>query len=156
MHVVIGIATAYAIGTEFSRRSRGAWLRCAGDSPLIALTGKLLPLFALFFALLGIEALILHAGFELAYRGNVLMMVVAAMLFIVAYQSLAALLTLLCAILPWVCVSLRSSRRRPWAMPPSVCRFRPRIASQKPGAHHWRCAGISCCCLAGARPTFSR
>jgi ABC-2 type transport system permease protein len=102
MHVVIGIATAYAIGTEFSRRSRGAWLRCAGDSPLIALTGKLLPLFALFFALLGIEALILHAGFELAYRGNVLMMVVAAMLFIVAYQSLAALLTLLCAILPWV------------------------------------------------------
>jgi len=59
-------------------------------------------LFALFFALLGVEALILHAGFELPYRGNVLMMVVAAMLFIVAYQSLAALLTLLCAILPWV------------------------------------------------------
>src|SRR5262249_20721835 len=30
LHVVIGIATAYAIGTEFSRRSRRAWLRCAG------------------------------------------------------------------------------------------------------------------------------
>ena len=95
LHVVIGIATAYAIGTEFSRRSRRAWLRCAGGSPLIALAGKLLPLFALFFALLAIEALILHAGFELPYRGNVLMMVVAAMLFIVAYQSLAALLLLL-------------------------------------------------------------
>jgi ABC-2 type transport system permease protein len=95
LHVVIGIATAYAIGTEFSRRSRRAWLRCAGNSPLIALAGKLLPLFALFFALLGIEALILHAGFELPYRGNVLMMVVAAMLFIVAYQSLAALIVLL-------------------------------------------------------------
>ena len=74
LHVVIGIATAYAIGTEFSRRSRRAWLRCAGGSPLIALAGKLLPLFALFFALLGIEALILHAGFELPYRGNQLMM----------------------------------------------------------------------------------
>ena len=95
LHVVIGIATAYAIGTEFSRRSRRAWLRCAGGSPLIALAGKLLPLFALFFALLAIEALILHAGFELPYRGNVLMIVVAAMLFIVAYQSLAALLLLL-------------------------------------------------------------
>jgi ABC-2 type transport system permease protein len=95
LHVVIGIATAYAIGTEFSRRSRRAWLRCAGRSPLVALAGKLLPLFALFFALLGIEALILHAGFELPYRGDVLMMVVAAMLFIVAYQSLAALLVLL-------------------------------------------------------------
>jgi ABC-2 type transport system permease protein len=91
LHVVIGIATAYAIGTEFSRRSRRAWLRCANGSPLIALVGKLLPLAALFFAFLGIETLILHAGFELPYRGNVLMMVVAAMLFIAAYQSLAAL-----------------------------------------------------------------
>jgi hypothetical protein len=54
-----------------------------------------LPLAALFFAFLGIETLILHAGFELPYRGNVLMMVVAAMLFIAAYQSLAALLLLL-------------------------------------------------------------
>src|SRR5262245_17491432 len=41
LHVVIGIATAYAIGTEFSRRGRRAWLRCAGNSPLIALAGKL-------------------------------------------------------------------------------------------------------------------
>jgi ABC-2 type transport system permease protein len=95
LHVVIGIAAAYAVGTEFSRRSRRAWLRCAGGSPLIALAGKLLPLLALFFAFMCIEALILHAGFELPYRGSVLMMVVAAMLFIVAYQSLAALFVLL-------------------------------------------------------------
>ena len=80
---------------EFSRRSRRAWLRCANGSPLIALVGKVLPLAALFFAFLGIETLILHAGFELPYRGYVLMMVVAAMLFIAAYQSLAALLLLL-------------------------------------------------------------
>jgi ABC-2 type transport system permease protein len=95
LHVVIAIAAAYAVGTEFSRRCRRAWLRCAGGSPLLALTGKLLPLFALFFGLLAIEALILHAGFELPYRGNVPMMVVAAVLFIAAYQSLAALLALL-------------------------------------------------------------
>jgi ABC-2 type transport system permease protein len=95
LHVIIGIATAYAVGTEFSRHSRRGWLRCAGGRPLIALAGKLLPLFALFFALLGVEALILHAGFELPYRGNVPVMVVAAMLFILAYQSLAALLLLL-------------------------------------------------------------
>jgi len=79
-----------------SRAAAGAPGSAASATvPLIALTGKLLPLFALFFALLGIEALTLHAGFEPAYRGNVLMMVVAAMLFIVAYQSLAALLPLL-------------------------------------------------------------
>ena len=95
LHVVIAIAAAYAVGTEFSRRCRRAWLRCAGGSPLIALSGKLLPLFALFFALLAIEALILHAGFELPYRGDVPMMITAALLFIAAYQSLAALLVLL-------------------------------------------------------------
>src|SRR6516165_6680810 len=95
LHVVIAIATAYAVGTEFSRRSRRAWLRCAGGSPLTALAGKLLPLFALFFALLCLEALILHAGFELPYRGNVPMMVFAAMLFIIAHQSLAALIVLM-------------------------------------------------------------
>ncbi len=48
LHVVIAIAAAYAIGTEFSRRSLRAWLRCAGGSPLLALTGKLLPMFAFF------------------------------------------------------------------------------------------------------------
>jgi ABC-2 type transport system permease protein len=95
LHVVIGIAAAYAVGTEFSRRSRRAWLRCAGGSPLAALTGKLLPLFALFLAFLGVEALILHAGFALPYRGSVLMIFIAAMLFILAYQSLAAVFVLL-------------------------------------------------------------
>jgi len=94
LHVLIGIAAAYAVGTEFSRRSRRAWLRCAGGSRLIALTGKLLPLFALFLAFLGVEALVLHAGFGLSYRGSVLMIFVAAMLFILAYQSLAAVFVL--------------------------------------------------------------
>ncbi|HEX6441162.1 MAG TPA: ABC transporter permease [Stellaceae bacterium] len=95
LHVVIAIATGYAVGTEFSRRSRRAWLRCAGDSSLVALAGKLLPLFFVFFALLGVDALILDGGFELSYRGNIGMIVVAAGLFILAYQSLAALLQLL-------------------------------------------------------------
>ncbi|MGO8916733.1 MAG: ABC transporter permease [Stellaceae bacterium] len=95
LHVVIAIAAAYAVGTEFSRRSRRAWLRCAGGSPLNALVGKLLPLFTVFLVLLAIDALILHAGFALAYRGDLLMIVVAAMLFLAAYLSLAALLQLL-------------------------------------------------------------
>src|SRR5262249_36464353 len=95
LHVVVAIATGYAIGTEFSRRSRRAWLRCAGGSRLVALAGKLLPLFAVFFTLIAINALILHAGFELSFRGDVLMIVLAAALFIAAYQSLAAVLQLL-------------------------------------------------------------
>jgi ABC-2 type transport system permease protein len=95
LHVVIAIATGYAVGTEFSRRSRRAWLRCAGGRPFIALIGKMLPLFVVFFVLLSVDALILDGGFELSYRGNVGLIVVAAMLFILAYQSLATLFQLL-------------------------------------------------------------
>ncbi len=100
LHVVMAIAACYAVGTEFSRRSLRAWLRCAGGSPLSALLGKLLPLFAVFFSLLAVDALILDGGFALSYRGDVLMIVVAAMLFIAAYLSLAALLPLLVRDLP--------------------------------------------------------
>src|SRR5437588_12555286 len=71
LHVIIAIATGYAVGSEFSRRSRRAWLRCAGGNTLVALIGKLLPLFAVFFVLLAIDALILHAGFEVSYRGGI-------------------------------------------------------------------------------------
>jgi ABC-2 type transport system permease protein len=98
LHVIIGVAAAYAVGTEFSRRSWRVWLRCAVGSPLVVLAGKLLPLFALFLAFLGNEALILHARFGLSYRGNVLMIFVAAMLFILAYQSLSAVLGCWCVI----------------------------------------------------------
>jgi ABC-2 type transport system permease protein len=95
LHVVIAIATGYAVGSEFSRRNRRAWLRCAGGSAVIALLGKLLPLFVVFFTLLSVDALILHAGFELSYRGNIGLILVAAALFVFAYQALATLLQLL-------------------------------------------------------------
>jgi len=100
LHVIIAIATGYAVGSEFSRRSRRAWLRCAGGSAFVALAGKLLPLFAIFFALLAVDALILHAGFELPYRGGIGLIVIAAALFILAYQSLAVLLQLFVLNLP--------------------------------------------------------
>jgi ABC-2 type transport system permease protein len=95
LHVVIAIATGYAVGSEFSRRSRRTWLRCAGGSAVTALLGKLLPLFAVFFTLLAVDALILHAGFELPYRGDIGLIIAAAALFVFAYQALAALLQLL-------------------------------------------------------------
>jgi ABC-2 type transport system permease protein len=95
LHVVIAICTGYAVGSEFSRRSRRAWLRCAGGKPAIALAGKMLPLFAVFFVMLAVDALILDGGFALSFHGNIGLIIVAAMLFILAYQSLAALLQLL-------------------------------------------------------------
>ena len=48
LHVVVALAAGYAVGSEFSRRSKRAWLRAAGGRPLVALVGKLMPLFGLF------------------------------------------------------------------------------------------------------------
>jgi ABC-2 type transport system permease protein len=92
LHVVIAIATGYAVGSEFSRRSRRAWLRCAGGSPLAALIGKLAPLFGLFMLLMVVLLIIIHGVFAVPYRGDAIMIGVAACLFVLAYQCLGALL----------------------------------------------------------------
>jgi ABC-2 type transport system permease protein len=95
LHVVIAIATGYAVGSEFSRRGLRAWLRSAGGSPLAALVGKLAPLFGIFILLMVVLLAILHGAFQLPFRGDAVIMVVAACLLILAYQSIGALLQLL-------------------------------------------------------------
>src|SRR5215470_8588153 len=49
IHVIIALAGGYAVGSEFRRRSMRTWLACAGGNPIIALAGKLAPLFVIFF-----------------------------------------------------------------------------------------------------------
>jgi ABC-2 type transport system permease protein len=95
LHVVIAIGTGYAVGSEFSRRGRRAWLRAAGGDPLTALIGKLAPLFGIFMLLMVVLLAIIHGAFALPFRGDALMMIAAAALLILAYQSLGALLQLL-------------------------------------------------------------
>jgi ABC-2 type transport system permease protein len=95
LHVVIAIASCYSVGSEFSRRSPRTWLRCAGGSPLVALTGKLAPLFAIFLLLMALLVPILHGAYAVPFRGNAVMIALAACLLIAAYQALAALLALL-------------------------------------------------------------
>lgn len=95
LHVVIAVTTGYAVGSEFSRRSMRAWLQCAGGSPLTALVGKIAPLFGAFLLLMVVLLVIIHGIFGLPFRGDAVMMAAAACLFILAYQSLAALIQLL-------------------------------------------------------------
>lgn len=95
LHVVIAIATGYAVGSEFSRRGVRAWLRSAGGNPLAALIGKFAPLFGIFILLMVVLLAIIHGAFELPFRGDAVMMVAAACLLILAYQSIGALLQLL-------------------------------------------------------------
>jgi len=95
LHVVIAIAAGYAVGSEFRRRSMRSWLACAGGNPIVALTGKLAPLFGIFFLMMLSTPLILEASLGVPFRGDVLLMVVAAWLLIISYLALGALFQLL-------------------------------------------------------------
>jgi ABC-2 type transport system permease protein len=95
IHVVIALAGGYAVGSEFRRRSVRTWLACAGGNPVIALAGKLAPLFAIFFLIMLAVPLVLEGLLGIPFRGDVPMVVAAASLFIIAYLALAALLQLL-------------------------------------------------------------
>ena len=95
IHIVIALAAGYAVGSEFKRSSMRVWLRCAGGNPIVALAGKLAPLFAIFFVVMLSVVLILEGWFQITFKGDVPMTVAAASLLIIAYLSLGALLQLL-------------------------------------------------------------
>jgi ABC-2 type transport system permease protein len=95
IHVVIAISAGYLVGSEFRRRSMRAWLACAGGNPVLALAGKLAPLFAIFFLVMSSVPLILEGLFDISFKGDVPMMVLAGSLLIVAYLALGAMMQLL-------------------------------------------------------------
>ena len=95
LHVIIAIAAGYAVGSEFGRRSMRTWLACAGGNPIVALAGKLAPLFGIFFVITLSEPLILEGLLGISFKGDVPMIVVAASLLIVGYLALGALVQLL-------------------------------------------------------------
>src|ERR1700744_1890190 len=95
IHVVITLPAGYSVGSEFRRRDARAWLESAGGNPLVALTGKLAPLFGIFFLIMLAEPLFLEGVLSIPFKGDLPLMVVAGSLLIVAYLSLGTLLQLL-------------------------------------------------------------
>src|SRR6516162_9899350 len=95
IHVIIALSAGYAVGSEFHRRSMRAWLACAGGNPIVALAGKLAPLFGIFFFIMLSVALILEGLLGILFKGDVPMIVVAGSLLIIGYLALGALLQLL-------------------------------------------------------------
>jgi ABC-2 type transport system permease protein len=93
--VIIAISAGYAVGSEFHRRSMQDWLACAGGSPIVALTGKLAPLFVIFSVMMLTVVLILEGLLGISFRGDVAMMGAAALLLIISYLALGALLQLI-------------------------------------------------------------
>ena len=95
LHVVIALSAGYAVGSEFRRRSVRVWLACAGGNPIVALAGKLAPLFAIFFLIMLSVSLILEGLFGISFKGDVPMIIVAGSLLIIAYLAVGALMQLL-------------------------------------------------------------
>jgi ABC-2 type transport system permease protein len=95
VHVVIALAAGYAVGSEFRRRSMRSWLACAGGNPIVALAGKLTPLFAIFFLIMLTHPLSLEGLLGIRFKGDLPMMVAAASLLIIGYLALGALMQLL-------------------------------------------------------------
>src|SRR5258705_6045521 len=100
IHVIVALAAGYSVGSEFRRRSMRAWLRCAGGNPIVALAGKLAPLFVIFFLIMLSVPLILEGIFEISFKGDLPMIVAAGALMVIAYLALGALLQLLLRDLP--------------------------------------------------------
>jgi ABC-2 type transport system permease protein len=100
VHVVVVLAAGYSVGSEFRRRSMRAWIRCAGGNPIVALAGKLAPLFAIFFLVMLSVPLILEGMFDISFKGDVPMIVAAGSLMVIAYLALGALVQLLVRDLP--------------------------------------------------------
>lgn len=101
LHVISAIAACYAVGSEFSTRNLRSWLGAAGGSPLAALVGKLMPLFAIFILMAVVGAVIVHGLFGIPFRGDSILMGAAACLLLIAYLSLGALLALVARKLPF-------------------------------------------------------
>jgi ABC-2 type transport system permease protein len=95
IHVVITLAAGYSVGSEFRRRNARAWLESAGGDPVVALLGKLTPMFAIFVVMMLAEALFLEGVLQIPFRGNVPLLLAAGSLLIIAHLSLGALLQLL-------------------------------------------------------------
>jgi ABC-2 type transport system permease protein len=95
IHIVITLTGGYAVGSEFRRRSIRVWLRCAGGSPIVALAGKLAPLFGIFVVIMLVVPLILEGWFGITFKGDASMVIEAGLLLIVACLALGGLVQLL-------------------------------------------------------------
>src|ERR1700741_1330282 len=69
IHVVITLAAGYSVGSEFRRRDARAWLESAGGDPVVALVGKLTPLFGIFVLIMVAESFFLEGVLHVPFRG---------------------------------------------------------------------------------------
>jgi ABC-2 type transport system permease protein len=100
LHIVVALAAGYSVGSELQRRSARIWLKCAGGNPIVALCGKLAPLFGIFLALSCAQPLIIEGIFGLSFKGDAAIVVASQALLIIAYLAIGALFQLIARDVP--------------------------------------------------------
>jgi len=92
LQVVIGLSTIYAVGREISDGTTAEWLEAARGSTFVACVGKLAP----YTVLHCVSLLVLLGGYaswyQIPVRGPVWLLVISALAFVVASQSIGILI----------------------------------------------------------------
>jgi ABC-2 type transport system permease protein len=91
MGIVIFIVTStiYAIGRELKYGTTVSWLQSANDSLLIAMTGKLLPIYIIMTLIALIACLIIFVIMGMINAGSYIILTLDIAILIIAYQSVA-------------------------------------------------------------------
>ncbi len=87
--ILVLALSVWALGSEFKEGSTKKWLECANNSILIAVFGKLLPYFIIFFVELILTYLLYFVIYGAHFNGNTLFVILGGILFILACQSMA-------------------------------------------------------------------
>lgn len=89
--VFVFLGSAYALGTEFKEGTAGDLMLTANNSPIIAITGKMLPYTFLFMVNIMLMNLFIFHIMETPLQGSLFMIIISEMLLVAAYQSMAIL-----------------------------------------------------------------
>ena len=98
MFIFVGIAlfvtlnTIYSIGRELRYDTAGEWLKCASNSLLAAIIGKLLPITITMMIMMGLAFVILFVVMGMETMCSWTTLGISSLLLIIAYQSIATLI----------------------------------------------------------------
>ena len=83
------LTTVYAVGTELKYSTAREWLDTAGGSITAAVTGKLLPVTFVMSAMMLVMYGVVFFVIGAPLNGSILMLVAAAVIFVLSYQAIA-------------------------------------------------------------------
>ncbi len=95
LHIFVLLAAVNSVGSELREGTAGEWLAAAGGSTFRALIGKLAPATLSFLAVASLAMALLFGLAGVPMRGSLVLLLLATLLFVLAYQALGVLLVAL-------------------------------------------------------------